>query len=132
MVKELKKELGKKDSKFLKQLGLVLVIAIIATIIDWIVHSSSPRFYVEFGYYVNKIIFSVIWGVIILFIFRKLKNITAKTFIFAGFIALVLQVKYFLQGYDRFFVFLFMFLHFLMFLIPAWIIFKKFPEYFNS
>lgn len=134
MAKNIKKNLKKEDKKsqkFLKQILLVLIIAIIATIIDWVVHSLSPRFYVDFGYYVNKVIFSVIWGIIILFVFRKLKNTTGKAFIFSGFIALVLQVKYFLQGYDRFFVFLFMFLHFLMFLAPAWIIFKHFPEYFR-
>ena len=130
-IKKNPKKESKRSQKLLKQVLLVLIIAIIATIIDWVVHSSNPSFYVEFNYYVNKIIFSVIWGIIILFVFRKIKNVTLKAFIFAGFIALVLQVKYFLQGYDRFFVFLFMFLHFLMFLAPAWIIFKKYPEYFR-
>ena len=120
-----------KGVKFLKQLGLVLVIVIIATIIDWITHLSSPRFYVPTEYYRNKIIFAAFWGMIILWVFHKVKNLTGKAFIFAGFIALVLQVKYLLQGYDRFFVFLFMFLHFFMFLVPAWIIFRRYSKYFR-
>ncbi|MBI2449115.1 hypothetical protein HYV49_02355 [Candidatus Pacearchaeota archaeon] len=127
---EVKKEKDKRLN-FLKQLGLVFVIVIIATIIDWMTHSLSPRFYVTFEYYRNKIIFSMLWGIVILFVFRKMKNLTGKAFIFAGIIALVLQVKYFLQGYDRFFVFLFMFLHFFMFLAPAWIIFKRYAKYFR-
>lgn len=121
-----------KGIKFLKQLGLVLIIVVIATIIDFFTHSSSPKFYVPPEYYRNKIIFSALWGMIILFVFRKIKNLTGKAFIFAGFIALVLQIKYFLQGYDRFFVFLFMFLHFFMFLVPAWVVFKLYPKYFRS
>jgi tyrosyl-tRNA synthetase len=43
-------------------------------------------------------------------------------------VALTLQAKYFIQGYDLFFVFLFMFLHFGMFLIPAIYLFKKYPD----
>jgi len=45
-------------------------------------------------------------------------------------VALLLQVKYFILGYDRFFVFLFLFLHFFMFIIPAVIIFRKYPHLF--
>ncbi len=116
--------------KILKQLGLVLIIVTVATLIDFIVHSSNARFYVEFEYYRNKIIFSTLWGLVLLIIFRKINNMTIKAFIFAGFIAFVLQIKYFFQGYDRFFVFLFLFLHFFMFLIPAWIVFKKYSHIF--
>ena len=116
--------------KFVKEIGLVLVISLIATFIDWIVHSSSPRFYVEPEYYRNKIIFATLWGMIALFVFKKIKNINLKAIIFSGVIATVLQVKYFLQGYDKFFVFLFLFLHFFMLLIPALIIFRKFREVF--
>jgi len=120
--------------KFLKLVFLVLLITVIATFIDWIVHSLRPEFYVDFEYYRNKVIFSVLWGVVVLFVIKKIKltkNINVKALIFSAFIAVVLQVKYFLLGYDLFFVILFLFLHFFMFLIPALIIFNKFKEIFG-
>lgn len=125
-----RKEAVRIKYKFFKQLAFVLFITVIATIIDFIVHSSRPEFYVDFEYYRNKVIFAILWGFIILFLVRKMKNMKLKSFIFSIFVASVLQVKYFLQGYDLFFVILFLFLHFLMFLIPSWIIFNKYKEYF--
>ncbi|MEN9626288.1 MAG: hypothetical protein RL557_616 [archaeon] len=124
------KESKKIKHKFLKQIGFVLLITSIATFIDFLVHSSSASFYVPFEYYQNKVIFATIWGMVILFVVRKMKNMHLKSFIFSLFIAAVLQVKYFFQGYDLFFVILFLFLHFLMFLVPSWIIFNKYKEYF--
>ena len=123
-----KKEVVK--SKFLKQFAIVFVVCIIATLIDFIVHSSSPKFYVDLEYYRNKIIFATLWGMVSLFVFKKVKSVYKKAFIFSGVIALLLHVKYFFLGYDKFFVFLFLFLHFFMFLAPALILFKLYKELF--
>lgn len=115
----------------LKQLGLLLIIAVIGTIIDYIVHSSSIRFYVDPVYYRNKIIFATVVGMLALWVLRNwIKNPTKLALAVYGVIALLLQVKYFILGYDRFFVFLFLFLHYFMLIIPAIPIFRKHPNLF--
>lgn len=53
---------------------------------------------------------------------------TKMAILFSYAIALGLQTKYFFLGFDLFFVFLFMFLHFVMFLLPAVVLFRKYPE----
>jgi hypothetical protein len=115
---------------FFKQLGLVIVVVLIATAFDFAAHHTSPRFAVPPEYFRNKIIFATIWGMLALAVFRRIADPVSKAFIFSGAIAVVLQVKYFLQGYDAFFLALFLALHFLMFLAPAVIIFRKYPQYF--
>jgi len=127
-----KKEIKNKfNSKYLKRIGLVFIVVVIATIIDWITHSSSPSFYVPFEYYHNKVVFAFLWGFVALWLARNVKSMTKKAFIFSALIAFVLQTKYLLQGYDLYFVFLFMFLHFVMFLVPTLIIFNKYKKIFS-
>src|SRR3989338_8356988 len=124
----------KKESgwgKYLKRAGLVLVVVLIATLIDYIVHSSSPAYYVPAEYFQNKIIFALLWGFVALWLTKKVKTPVFKALIFAGLISIVLHTKYFLQGYTLSFVFLFMFLHFIMLLVPAVIIFNKFRKIFE-
>lgn len=176
---------------WLKLLGVVVVILIVATTLDYFAHSTSPRFGVPPEYFRNKVIFGSLIGLASLWIFRSKRNmvvgalsyaaiVTAesgylgvrlalpsggvaiaislavrfivllagvsalgilmnwiaehfkkptKMAIFFSFaIALGLQTKYFFLGFDLFFVFLFMFLHFVMFLLPAVILFRKYPE----
>lgn len=178
---------------WLKLLGVVVVILIVATTLDYFAHSTSPRFGVPPEYFRNKVIFGSLIGLASLWIFRSKRNMVVgalsyaaivavesgyllggvrlplpsggvaiaisltvrfiillagvlalgilmnwiaehfkkptKMAIFFSFaIALGLQTKYFFLGFDLFFVFLFMFLHFAMFLLPAVILFKKYPE----
>lgn len=124
------------DSKYnliLKRIGLLLVMMLVATLIDWMVHSSSPKFYVPFEYYRNKVLFGAFWGLVGFYVFKRwVKNLNWLAVTVAAVIAIVLQTKYFLEGYDLYFVFLFMGLHFIMFLIPTSIIFKKFPRIFSD
>lgn len=101
------------------------------TVIDWIVHSSSIRFYVEPEYYLGKIIFGVVWGLIALWVLRGVVRVSNPTTLAIGVpatIALFLQTEYFYQGRDNFFVFLFLFLHFLMFLPGSFWAFRRHPE----
>jgi len=112
-----------------KTFGLVLCIVLIATFLDWLAHSSRVEFYVPDEYFRNKIIFATLFGCISLYVFRKVKSQTRKALFFSAVIAILLQVKYFLQGYNLFFVFLFLVLHFLMILAPAWYFFRKYPRF---
>lgn len=117
--------------KLLKRLGLVLIIVAIATILDYIAHSTSPAFYVPFEYFRNKVIFATIWGFVTLLVIQKMRSVWLKALIFAGVDAVLLQIKYFIQGYDLFFVFLFLFLHFIMLFVPAIVIIKRYPRVFS-
>ncbi len=105
---------------------MLLVIGL-GTVIDYFVHSSSERFAVPSWYYRNKVIFGTVWGAVAVLVSLKfIQNYRWRALFVALVVAVVLQIKYFLEGYDLFFVFLFMGLHFLMFLWPAWFLFKKF------
>jgi len=111
----------------LKQLGFILLIVLLGTIIDYAVHSSSQRFFVLLEYYPNKIIFGTFWGFVSFKILRRwIKTPMALAVSMCAFVSIVLQTKYFLQGYAVDFVILFMFLHFGMFILPAVPIFRKF------
>jgi len=125
-----KKENKKKEvkNKIVKRVGLVFGIVLIATFLDWLAHSSSPAFYVPYEYFQNKVIYATIWGLVALWLSKKVTNLTWKAFIFSGLIAIILQTKYLIQGYDLYFVFLFMLLHFAMFLAPSILLFRKYPE----
>ena len=115
--------------KNLKIIILVLAVIVIGTVIDYFVHSTNPDFSVPAEYFINKIIFGTVWGSIFVFILRRyIKNPRALAAGVSLGVAIVLQTKYFLQGYNLYFVFLFMILHFLMFLVPAWLLFKKWDK----
>lgn len=102
-----------------KKILFVFGIIVFGTIIDYFVHNSSPAFHVPFDYFPNKIIFGTVWGIVFLFLAEKLSMSWLKKAIFVPLmVAIFLQTKYFFQGYDLYFVVLFLFLHFLMFL-PA-------------
>jgi hypothetical protein len=105
-----------------------IFVAVLATIlifflIDYIVHSLSDEYAVPDYYFRNKIIFGTIWGLIIYFFIKKL-SITKKSFVFSAFIAIVLQTRYYLEGYPIEFVIEFLFFHFLMLLAATLIIFN--------
>lgn len=110
----------------LEQLAVVAIIVVIGTVIDWLVHQSRAEFAVPFIYFPNKIIFGTFWGFIALRLMRYFTRNPHWLAVWVFFwVALILQTKYFLQGYELWFVFLFMLLHWLMFLAPALVIFPK-------
>ena len=115
----------------LQQIGLILVIFCIGTAMDWVVHHANAEFYVPFLYYRNKIIFGTILGFAVLkIVSRWTTNYRWQAFWMSLIVAILLQTKYFILGYELFFVFLFIPIHFLVFLIPSSVIFKKFRSIF--
>jgi len=118
-------------NKLFKRLGLLAVIVTIAVLLDFAAHSVSQAFYVPWEYFRNKIIFAILYGFIALWLLQKINSSLRKSAIFSAVLAVLLQIKYFLQGYDIFFVILFLFLHFLMFLVPSYVIFRKYPQIFS-
>ncbi|HLC37448.1 MAG TPA: hypothetical protein VJJ53_01560 [Candidatus Nanoarchaeia archaeon] len=99
------------------------IIISILTIIDYFIHSLSPDYAVPSYYFRNKVIFGAIIGFIVLIFAQKL-SISKKSAVFSAVVSLLLQVRYFLEGYPKKFVLEFLFIHFLILLPVSWIIFK--------
>ena len=117
--------------RFLGIVALITLMMASGTFIDWVVHSSHARLYVEPEYYLGKMEYGVLWGLFALWVLTSIVKVRSPRVLAMGipaFIALFLQTKYFYQGRDNFFVFLFLFLHFFMFLPGAYWIFKKYPH----
>ena len=99
------------------------IIISILTIIDYFIHSLSPDYAVPSYYFRNKVILGAIIGFIVLIFAQKL-SINKKSAVFSAVVSLLLQVRYFLEGYPKKFVLEFLFIHFLILLPVSWIIFK--------
>ena len=118
--------------KILKIIGSLTIILVIGTVLDYFVHSLSPHFDVPGYYFRNKIIFGILYGLIALWLFKRVTNLNLKAVLFSLFISIILQTRYLIEGYDLGFVFLFMGVHFVVFLIPALIVFNLFPRLFRQ
>lgn len=98
---------------FLIAISLLLVIVCFA-FIDYRIHDLKIEWGVPDYYYKDKIIYGFLWGIVGLFLARKLRNIWLQSLVFSGVIAITLQTRYFLEGYDLSFVILFLLFHFLI------------------
>ncbi len=116
----------------IKIAALMILIVLTATGIDWMAHQTSHAFDVPSDYFRNKIIYGVLWGLLGLFVLRKMNDAGRKAFWISACIAVILQTRYFLLGYDHYFVFLFIFIHFAAFFLPMLIVFRNFPELFSG
>ncbi len=113
---------------FLIILLIVLLIILIFTFIDFVVHSLSKEYSVPDYYFRNKIIAGTGIGFII-YLFIKKKKLFIKSLIFSVGISILLQIRYFLEGYPLDFVIEFLFFHFLMLLPASLIVFKIFDKF---
>jgi len=79
-------------------------------------------------YFRNKIIFGTIIGFIAYFIANKQK-LFVKSLIFSVTVSVLLQTRYFLEGYSLDFVLLFLLIHFIILLPVSLIFFNIFNKY---
>ena len=118
--------------------SVILFIILLFTLVDYFIHLLSEEYSIPPYYFRNKIIFGTIIGLIIHFFIKKQKPLV-KSLIFSAMISILLQIRYFLEGYSRTFVFEFLFFHFLILLPISFIVFillkileLKFRAYQNS
>ena len=102
---------------------MVLLIILIFTFIDFLIHLLSEEYAVPDYYFKNKIIFGTGIGFIAYLVFRKL-SLPIKSLAFSVAISVLLQVRYFLEGYSIKFVLEFLLIHFLILLVTSFLIFK--------
>ena len=113
--------------KILLTLTIIFIAVVIFTAIDYLVHGLSPEYSVPDYYFKNKIIFATIIGSIVYFFIKK-RVFWQKSLIVSLVTAVLLQIKYYLQGYPKEFVFEFMLFHFLMFLASSMLMFYLFRK----
>ncbi|MDP3026221.1 MAG: hypothetical protein Q8N63_00825 [Nanoarchaeota archaeon] len=123
-----KRKEGSKFSNLTLILLSVFIIVLIFTLIDVLVHSLSEEYAVPDYYFRNKIIFGTIIG-FVTYLFVKKIRLLAKSLIFSAVVSILLQIRYFLEGYPLKFVIEFLFFHFLMLIVVSLICFKIFDKF---
>jgi hypothetical protein len=102
---------------------VVFSIILIFTFIDFLAHKINEAEYGVPGYYFrNKIIFGTLIGLGLYYFIRKLR-VFKKALIFSIIISILLQTRYYLEGYSKEFVFLFLGIHFVILLFASYFIF---------
>ena len=117
---------------WLKRIGLILVVILVGTAIDFGVHSISAYLYEPPSYFTHKIAFGAFWAFVAYLIGRKfLKTPFSLAFAISGVTSVLLQFYYFWLEHDPLgkTVF-FLFVHFFCFLIPGYFIIKKYKHLF--
>jgi len=106
---------------------IIFITILVFTAIDYYVHTLSPEYAVPGYYFTNKIIFGTIIAFVAYYFVRK-KVFWQKGLIISAVTSILLQVRYFLEGYSRDFVFEFLLFHFLMLLPVSMILFYIFRK----
>jgi len=88
---------------YLTILVIVFLVILVFTLIDAFVHSLSEEYSVPDYYFRNKIIFGTIIG-LITYLFIKKNSLFVKSLIFSAVVSILLQIRYFLEGYSLKFV----------------------------
>ncbi|MFA4952753.1 MAG: hypothetical protein WC584_00870 [Candidatus Pacearchaeota archaeon] len=109
--------------KYISIFFIVFLIILILTFIDFLIHSLSKEYAVPDYYFRNKIIFGTIIGLIIYFLVKN-KNPLIKSLTFSVVVSVLLQIRYFLEGYPIRFVIEFLAIHFIILFIVSIITFK--------
>lgn len=99
----------------------VFAVILIFAFIDFLIHSSSEEYAVPSYYFRNKIIFGTIIGLIAYYFIRRTRPL-AKALLFSAAVSILLQIRYFLEGYPIKFVIEFLVIHFAI-LLPLSLLF---------
>lgn len=120
-----------KFNKYIVFFIISLVVISIFAVIDYFIHLLSPDYSVPSYYFRNKVIFGTIIGFIAIIFAQKL-SIGKKSLVFSAVVSLLLQARYFLEGYPKKFVLEFLFIHFFILLPVSWVIFRLIPAKFRN
>ncbi len=115
----------------LQRLVGIFLVVIVGTFLDFLVHLMSERFSVPEYYFSNKLLYATLWLMIGLIIFWRIRTPFSKAVWMTALFAIVIQTRYFLEGYPLWFVFFFMAIHFITFLAPLYGLLRLRPQLFN-
>lgn len=120
-----------KPKEYLILFFAILAIIIIFAGLDYLTHKVSPEYDVPSYYFKNKIIFGTVIGYIACLLFRK-KQLLTKSLLVSLFVSVLLQIRYYLEGYPKDFVFLFLGIHFIILLPVSFALFKFSEKWVNG
>jgi hypothetical protein len=128
--------MAKKILKILEQFGLIAIICVIGTLVEWSLHDILNALSVRPNYIGFSLIFGPFWAFFVYIVFRYyfkkyLTFAVLVSFNEAFLLDASLQAKHYFDGYDPILILPFMVLHFLLYLGPAVLIFKNFREVFG-
>ena len=110
---------------------VVLAIIIVFAGLDYLMHKLSPKYDVPSYYFKNKIIFGTLIGCISYLLFRK-KQLFTKSLLVSLSVSVLLQIRYYLEGYPKDFVFIFLGIHFIILLPVSFALFKFSEKWING
>lgn len=116
---------------FLIILAAILVLITIFSLIDYFAHSLSEEYSVPGRYFTNKMIFGTLIAFFSYLALRS-KSLILKSLFVSALTSLLLQLRYFIEGYSVEFVILFLFIHFLILFPFSIFIFWLLKKYFFS
>jgi hypothetical protein len=102
---------------------IVLAVILIFGAFDYYAHSLSNEYSVPERYFRNKIIYGTLYG-FIAYLFIRRQSLVKRTLIFSLTVSILLQIRYFLEGYPLGFVELFLGIHFAILLAVSYLAFK--------
>src|SRR3989344_9540642 len=111
-----------KIKNYIELFFITLIIIIIFTALDYFTHKLSLEYYVPLTYFTNKIIFGTLIGFGALIFLNKI-SWGKRALLMSLIVSVLLQTRYYLEGYPKEFVFEFMLFHFLMLIISSLLIF---------
>jgi len=102
---------------------VILAVILVFAFIDYIFHQLNEEYAVPSYYFRNKIIFGTLIGCIVYYFARNLTTFK-KALAFSAIVSVLLQVRYYYEGYPKDFVFEFLGIHFGILIIVSWLAFK--------
>ena len=103
--------------------SLLAVILLFAGI-DYILHTIRVEWAVPDYYFHNKIIYGFLWSIPALGLALLFHKVWQRAFIFSFVISIILQIRYYFEGYPLDFVLIFLFIHFAILFVLSLIMFK--------
>lgn len=107
----------------------LLILILLFAGIDYIFHTFNEKWAVPEYYFKNKIIYGFLWSILALWISSKVSSIFVKSFVFSAIISIVLQTRYYIEGYPIDFVMIFLVIHFVILYTLSLIMFKLNKKY---
>jgi hypothetical protein len=116
----------------LKRAGMILLfvflIVLFFTAGDYLTHLTEEEYSVPMRYYTNKMIYGTLFGFVAYLLIWK-RSFWFRVVGFSVVVSVLLQVRYYLEGYSTHFVLLFLGIHFVLLLIFSYIGFKVLDKY---
>jgi hypothetical protein len=112
-------------NKWFKVFGLIVFVVLVFAFFDYLIHLSNAEYAVPSYYFKNKVIYGVLWGIVVyLLTFKWKAKLWLRSLFFSFIVALILQVRYAYEGYSLDFVLEFLFIHLAILWIVSYLTFR--------